>query len=64
MSTGALLGIALGAIIVLLLLVIKIQLSAFVSLLLVAAGTAKGDGQHLIFGDDYRRARCHAGTYH
>ena len=44
MSTGALLGIALGAIIVLLLLVIKIQLSAFVSLLLVAAGTALAAG--------------------
>lgn len=44
MSTGALLGIALGAIIVLLLLVIKIQLSAFVSLLLVAAGTALATG--------------------
>lgn len=44
MSTGALLGIALGAIVILLFLVIKIQLSAFVSMLLVAMGTALATG--------------------
>lgn len=44
MNTGVLLGIALGAIVVLLFLVIKIKLSAFVSILLVAAGTALAAG--------------------
>lgn len=40
MSAATLLGIAIGAIIVLLLLVIKVKMSAFVALLLVALGTA------------------------
>lgn len=40
MSAGTLLGIAIGAIIILLLLVIKVKMSAFVALLLVALGTA------------------------
>lgn len=44
MSSGALLGIALGAIIVLLLLVIQIKMSAFVAMLLVAFGTALAAG--------------------
>ncbi|WP_182353616.1 GntP family transporter [Flaviflexus huanghaiensis] len=44
MGTGTLLGIALGAIIVLLLLVIRIKMSAFVALLLVAFGTALATG--------------------
>ncbi|WP_022868724.1 GntP family transporter [Schaalia vaccimaxillae] len=40
MSTGLLLGIAIGAIIVLLLLVINVKMSAFVAMLLVSLGTA------------------------
>lgn len=44
MGAGTLLGIALGAIIVLLLLVIKIHMSAFVAILLVAFGTALAAG--------------------
>lgn len=44
MSTAALLGIALGAIAVLLLLVIKVRVPAFVGLLLVAVGTALAAG--------------------
>ncbi|WP_182172645.1 GntP family transporter [Flaviflexus equikiangi] len=44
MSAGALLGIAIGAIIVLLLLVIRIKMSAFVAILLVAFGTALATG--------------------
>lgn len=44
MSTAALLGIALGAIIVLLLLVIQVKMSAFVAMLLVAFGTALAAG--------------------
>lgn len=44
MGTGTLLGIAIGAIVVLLFLVIKVKMSAFVSLLLVAVGTALATG--------------------
>lgn len=44
MGTGPLLGIAIGAVIILLLLVIKVKLSAFVALLLVAFGTALAAG--------------------
>lgn len=44
MGAGTLLGIALGAIIVLLLLVIRVKMSAFVALLLVAFGTALAAG--------------------
>ncbi|MDP9806109.1 GntP family gluconate:H+ symporter [Trueperella bonasi] len=44
MNTGALLGIAIGAIIVLLFLVIKVKMSAFVAILLVAVGTALATG--------------------
>lgn len=44
MGAGTLLGIALGAIIVLLLLVIRVKMSAFVALLLVAFGTALATG--------------------
>lgn len=44
MSAGTLLGIAIGAIIVLLLLVIRVKMSAFVALLLVALGTALATG--------------------
>lgn len=44
MSAATLLGIALGVIVVLLFLVIKIRLPAFVSMLLVAAGTALAAG--------------------
>ena len=40
MSTGILLGIAVGAILVLLLLVIQLKMSAFVAMLLVSLGTA------------------------
>ncbi|MFV0459697.1 MAG: hypothetical protein ACK5MT_13105 [Actinomycetales bacterium] len=40
MGTAALLGIAIGAVIVLLVLVIKVKLPAFVALLLVSMGTA------------------------
>ncbi|MDO5676195.1 MAG: GntP family transporter [Propionibacteriaceae bacterium] len=48
MGAGTLLGIALGAIIVLLLLVIKIKMSAFVALLLVSFGTALATGIPLL----------------
>ncbi|MFY9263186.1 MAG: GntP family transporter [Actinomycetaceae bacterium] len=44
MGAGTLLGIAIGAIIVLLILVINIKMSAFVAMLLVAAGTALATG--------------------
>lgn len=44
MNTATLLGIALGAIIILLFLVIKVKLSAFVAMLLVATGTALAAG--------------------
>lgn len=44
MSTAALLGVALGAIIVLLLLVIQVKMSAFVAMLFVAFGTALATG--------------------
>lgn len=44
MGTGALLGIAIGAIIVLLFLVIKIKMSAYVAMLLVSLGTALATG--------------------
>lgn len=44
MGTAALLGIALGAIILLLLLVIQVKMSAFVAMLLVAFGTALAAG--------------------
>lgn len=44
MSTGTLLGVAVGAIILLLLLVIKVKMSAFVAMLLVAFGTALATG--------------------
>lgn len=44
MGAGTLLGIALGAIILLLILVIRIKMSAFVALLLVAFGTALATG--------------------
>ena len=44
MSAGALLGIAIGAIIVLLLLVIKVKMSAYVAMLLVSFGTALATG--------------------
>lgn len=40
MSTAILLGIAVGAILVLLLLVIQLKMSAFVAMLLVSLGTA------------------------
>ena len=44
MSGGVLLGIALGAIIVLLLLIIQVKMSAFVAILLVPFGTALATG--------------------
>lgn len=44
MATPALLGIALGAVVLLLLLVIKVKMSAFVALLLVSFGTALATG--------------------
>lgn len=44
MGTGTLLAIALGAIIVLLILVINVKMSAFVAMLLVAFGTALATG--------------------
>lgn len=44
MSAATLLGIAIGAIIVLLLLVIKVKMSAFVAMLFVAFGTALATG--------------------
>lgn len=44
MGTGALLGIAIGAIIVLLFLVIKVKMSAYVAMLLVSLGTALATG--------------------
>ena len=44
MSAATLLGIAIGAIITLLLLVIKVKISAFVAMLLVAFGTALATG--------------------
>lgn len=44
MSTAALLGIAAGAIIVLLILVIRLKVPAFVGLILVAFGTALATG--------------------
>lgn len=48
MGAGSLLGIALGAIVVLLLLVIRVKMSAFVALLLVAFGTALATGIPLL----------------
>ena len=44
MSAATLLGIAIGAIIVLLFLVIQVKMSAFVAILLVATGTALATG--------------------
>lgn len=44
MGTGVLLGIAIGAIVVLLFLVIKIKMSAYVAMLLVSLGTALATG--------------------
>ncbi|AWE43303.1 MULTISPECIES: GntP family transporter [unclassified Actinobaculum] len=44
MSTAALLGIAVGAVFVLLLLVIGVKMSAFVALILVSLGTALATG--------------------
>ncbi len=44
MSTAALLGIAIGAVLVLLLLVIGVKMSAFVALILVSLGTALATG--------------------
>ena len=44
MGAASLLGIAVGAIVLLLILVIRIKMSAFVALLLVAFGTALASG--------------------
>ncbi|MDU5843280.1 MAG: SLC13 family permease, partial [Cutibacterium avidum] len=48
MGAGALLGIALGAIVLLLLLVIEVKMPAFVAMLLVSFGTALAAGIPLL----------------